>query len=225
MVARVHPETPETRAYIRDRFHRLYYGPRGWPSAFWMGIEAYKCPFDLWTYQEILVETQPDLIIETGSAKGGSALFLADCCELLGNGMVLSIDIEPGERPVHPLISWVTGDSVSKAVLDDVRAARAAVKTAMVVLDSNHARGHVLRELRAYAPMVSVGCYLVVEDTNLNGHPIPPDYPSVPLRGPGPWEALEHWLPRQKGYEFRIDPRREKFQLTFNPGGYLLRVQ
>jgi cephalosporin hydroxylase len=86
----------------------------------------------------------------------------------------------------------------------------------MVILDSDHSREHVLAELETWHSRVSVGSYLVVEDTNINGHPV------TEHLGPGPWEAVAEWLPAHPG--FRSDAGREKFFLTFNPRGYLKRV-
>ena len=105
---------------------------------------------DLWTYQEIVVETRPDLIVECGTHLGGSALYLASICELIGHGGVLSIDIEalPG-RPRHARIEYVTGSSVDPGIVDSVgRETRG--RRAMVVLDSDHIEAHVLAELAAY---------------------------------------------------------------------------
>ena len=85
----------------------------------------------------------------------------------------------------------------------------------MVILDSDHTKQHVLDELAAYADLVSPGCYLVVEDTNVNGHPVWPSF------GPGPWEAVHEWLPDHP--EFRVDKTRERHLLTMHPNGYLLR--
>src|SRR5437588_8314078 len=100
-------DSPRSESQIIDAFHQLYYDskPVGgtWAATFWLGTPAQKCPLDLWIYQEIMHELEPDLIIETGTAQGGSALFLASICDLLGNGRVVSIDIAPrDDRPVHP---------------------------------------------------------------------------------------------------------------------------
>lgn len=212
--------TPERRAeltrVIRDSFHQLYYN-HNVQGGQWLGVTAWKCPLDLWVYQEIIAELEPDLIIETGSAYGGSALYMASVCDLVGHGRVVSIDIAPaGELPLHERITWIRGDSVAAGTLREVEKERAGAQRVMVILDSNHRRGHVLRELRAYAPMVTVGQYLIVEDTNIGGHPVLPDF------GPGPWEAVGKFLQEQD--DFRIDVSREKFLLSFNPGGYLKRV-
>ena len=87
----------------------------------------------------------------------------------------------------------------------------------MVDLDSNHSKQHVLEEMRAYAPMITIGNYLIVEDTNINGHPVLPEF------GPGPMEAVEEFL--KENHDFVPDPSREKFLVTFNPGGYLRKVR
>jgi cephalosporin hydroxylase len=85
----------------------------------------------------------------------------------------------------------------------------------LVILDSDHTKDHVLAEMRAYGPLVTRGSYLIVEDTNINGHPVLPDF------GPGPWEAVEEFL--QGNDQFQVDRSREKLLMTFNPMGYLRR--
>ena len=202
-----------------DRFHRLYYNEmaRTWGRTFWLGTRAAKTPLDLWIYQEILTDLQPELVIETGTAAGGSARFLASCMDMIGRGRVITVDLVdvPG-RPQHDRITYLTGSSVDPAILEQVRAAAADAESVMVVLDSDHSRDHVLAELHAYSPLVTPGSYLVVEDTNVNGHPILPSF------GPGPHEAVEAFL--AGGAPFVRDREREKFFFTFNPGGYLKRV-
>jgi cephalosporin hydroxylase len=164
------------------------------------------------------VELRPDLVIETGTRHGGSALFLASCLDLVGNGRVITIDVKVApDRPEHPRVTYVEGSSTSPEVVDSMRREAAEAATVMVVLDSNHRRNHVLAELRAYSPLVTPASYLIVEDSNLNGHPVRPDW------GPGPHEAIEVFLKEQPG--FVRDAAREKFYLTFNPGGYLRRVE
>ena len=204
-----------------DEFHRLFYETayaRGdaWNPK-WMGVAALKCPFDLWIYQEILHEIRPDLLVETGTARGGSALFLASILDLLGNGEIVSIDIvRRPEWPSHPRLTYLTGSSTSPAILDDVRQRAAQAERVMVILDSDHKKDHVLAELRAFAPLVSQESYLIVEDTNINGHPV------FPAFGPGPWEAIDEFLAGTKS--FVRDRDRERFFVTFNPGGYLRRI-
>src|SRR4051812_44162186 len=157
---------------VIDAFHQLYYDSRVWGQTRWMGVNCLKTPLDLWVYQEIVWETRPGLIVETGTAQGGSALYLAHLLDLVGGGRVVSIDLEVRpERPPHPRVTYLQGrSSVDAGVLDEVAEMARRSESAMVILDSDHSKTHVLAELRAYSPFVSVGNFLVVEDTNVNGH-------------------------------------------------------
>src|SRR3712207_4671527 len=108
----------EERSVV-ERFHRLYYTARQsggtWFDTYWMGVPAWKCPLDMWIYQEILFETKPGFVIETGTAHGGSALFLAHMCDLLGKGRIVTIDIEEKpDRPSHDRITYLEGSSTSE---------------------------------------------------------------------------------------------------------------
>ncbi len=203
-------------ASLIDQFHALYYDSREqtWGETYWLGHHVLKCPLDLWIYQEILFEIRPRLIVETGTYLGGSALFLASICDLLGNGQVITIDsARQANLPRHPRITYLTGSSTSAKILRHVGKAAKGTSPILVILDSGHGRDHVLAELNAYAPLVTPGSYLIVEDTNLNAHPVEPEH------GPGPAEAVDAFLARNAAF-FR-DERREKLMLTFNPGGYL----
>src|SRR5262249_10891222 len=154
----------------------------------WLGVNTQKCPMDTWIYQEILWEKRPEIIVETGVYLGGSTLFLASTCDLLGLGEVLAIDVtlQHVERSVrtHPRVRLLEGNSVDPEMVAEVHAACANRRT-MVILDSDHTQPHVAAELAAYAPLVTPGQYLIVEDTNINGHPV---YESF---GPGPYEAVQ----------------------------------
>lgn len=199
---------------VTNAFHRLYYDTAVWKDTYWLGVHAQKCPLDLWIYQEILYEQRPDLIIETGTAHGGSALFLASVCELLGRGEIVTVDIRPIEdRPVHDRITYLTGSSTAPEIVSEVEQLAEGRAGILVILDSDHARDHVLDELRIYSRFVPPGGYLIVEDTNVNGHPVFPEH------GPGPKEAIDAFL--AEADEFEIDTAREKFFLTFNPRGFL----
>jgi cephalosporin hydroxylase len=157
-------------------------------------------------------------VIETGTAHGGSAYFLASIFDLIGSGRIVTVDIRPREgRPEHPRISYVHGDSAAPEVVADVTSRVQPGEDVMVILDSAHDCGHVLKELRAYGPLVTPGQYLVVEDTNVNGHPVRPEW------GPGPMEAVKTFLEEDLGRRFAVDHEREKFFMTFNPDGYLVR--
>ena len=200
-----------------DRAHDVLYASDAWTQASWLGTQAIKNPLDLWVYQEVMVDTRPELVVETGTYRGGSALFLASICDLLGEGEVISIDVRPVQDfyPGHPRVTYLGGRSSTDAdVVEEVRA-RADGKRTLVVLDSDHSQRHVEDELAAYAPIVPVGCYVIVEDSNIGR--IRKDLL------PGPLEAVEAFLARTD--EFEIDRSREKFLITFNPSGYLRRVR
>jgi cephalosporin hydroxylase len=211
---------------LLDQFHDLYYrlGQRGQYTntnlAFWLGYPSLKCPLDLWIYHELICKIQPEFIIETGTASAGSALFLASMCDLIDHGKVITIDVDerPGERrPVHPRLTYIIGSSTDEAVIDRVREVLTGKSCGMVILDSDHRKDHVLGEMRAYADFVPVGGYLIVEDTNINGHPTYPDF------GPGPMEAVKEFLAETD--TFQVDKACERFLLTMNPSGYLRRCK
>ncbi len=193
---------------VTEAFFRLYAESQVWRDTTWLGKRALKCPLDLWVYQEILFRTRPDVIIETGTSAGGGALFLASMCDLINHGRVVTIDIKRQRRPKHERITYLNGSSLEV----DVRVADG--ERVMVVLDSDHSKEHVLAELRKYGPLVSEGCYLIVEDTSVRL--------ALPDFGPGPAEAVEEFL--KETSDFVVDRDCEKFLLTFNPGGYLRRV-
>jgi cephalosporin hydroxylase len=207
-------------AWTLRRFSELYYtgpaaGARPFEDTHWMGVPALKCPLDLWVYQELLFRLRPGLIVETGTRHGGTALYLAHLCDLLGGGRVVSIDIEDLPRPQHPRITYLGGSSTDPALVGAVAALREPGAGMFVILDSDHRCAHVLAELEQYGALLRAGDYLIVEDTNVNGHPVAPSH------GPGPHEAVEAFLLRHP--QFVRDRGCEKFLLTFNPGGFLQR--
>jgi cephalosporin hydroxylase len=215
------PDDPSARSEKEpaiEAFHRLYYdaGPQTWEQTRWLGVRTLKCPIDLWIYQEILAELRPGLVIETGTFDGGSALYLAGVMDQLHHGRVVTVDIEerPG-RPRHDRVTYVRGSSVSPDVVGRLARQARGRGPVMVILDSDHSRDHVLAELHAYADLVTPGSYLIVEDTNVNGHPVLPEF------GPGPAEAVAAFLAERS--DFEVDRSRERLLMTFNPGGFLHR--
>jgi cephalosporin hydroxylase len=201
-------------------FSREFHWSQMWKhSITWRGVTCWKCPLDLWSYQQILAATRPQAIVEAGVAMGGSALFLADVCELLGGGQVYGIErdvtmFDP-RAAAHPRIELITGDTCDPGVHARIAAAVRGLRT-MVILDSDHDTPHVLAELRQYADLVTPSCYLICEDGILDR----PDGPSVAGYA-GPAAAIEAFLAERQ--DFR--PQREcVLGATFNPEGYLLRV-
>ena len=156
------------------------------------------------------------MIIECGTSSGGSAYYLAGLMDLLGKGRIVTIDVVVcANLPAHPRIQYLTGSSISPEIVEMVKKNIQPGNSVMVILDSDHSAPHVLRELQIYSPLVTKGDYLIVEDSNLNGHPV------WPAHGPGPMEAVQEFLATNN--EFKIDKSREKFLVSFNPNGYLRR--
>ena len=187
----------------------------------WLGTPLVKTPNDIVVFQQIITETRPNLIIETGVYLGGGALLFATLMDLLGieGGRVVAIDVDLGgvRQDVidHPRIELIEGSSTDPAVVSRLRS-EAEGKRVMVDLDSDHRAHHVLEELRAYSPMVTPGCYLVVEDGFLGGRPVRPD------AIPGPSEALDAWFGEEPPFE--SDRWHERYLLTQNPRGYMRRI-
>ena len=211
--------TEVVRQTIIDQFHLLYYHlrPTVWERTYYRGHRILKLTSDLWMYRTIIDDLRPGLIIETGTRFGGSALWFADQLELLGHGAVVTVDIDdvPG-KPTHPRITHLLGSSSDPAVADQVRALLPTDGSpVLVVLDSDHTRDHVLAEMRLFGPMVTPGSIMIVEDTNINGHPVFAEF------GPGPYEAVEAFL--QENDDFEVDESYHLYYVTQNPRGYLRR--
>jgi cephalosporin hydroxylase len=185
----------------------------------WMGIPAQKNPLDAWIYQEILHEVRPEVVVEIGSAQGGSALFLAHMLDLIGDGgEVISIDIDRSRfRPSHPRLHVLTGDAASPAVVAEA-AALARGRRTLVIQDGDHKADGVLRDLRAYADFVSPGSYLIVEDGIIDLFR-PGD--AIADFHPGPLAAIERFLLERP--DFEVDAARERYILTASPRGFLKR--
>lgn len=198
---------------IIKEFNALYWqmAPQTWCNTKWRGIHILKTPTDLWIYQELIAHLKPDLIIETGSYYGGSAYFMRDVMNLNAGGRIMTIDIDHSQLRIRvPGVEYIEGSSVSDETLLLVRAYIHAYgcQRVMVILDSAHDEAHVAKELELYAPLVSVGMPLIVEDTN---------------NDPGPKAAVERWFPKNSE-KFKRDFMCEKFMLTFNRDGYFERI-
>jgi cephalosporin hydroxylase len=203
---------------IIDQFHKLYFKfhQSTWKNTYWLEVNVFKSPFDLWVYQEIICEIKPDLIIESGTAKGGSALFMASICDFINNGEIISIDIINNSMVKHKRIKHLIGSSISNKIVSQIKRIAKDKKNIMVILDSDHKMSHVLKEMIIYQEFISKNGYLIVEDTCVNGNPICPNY------GQGPMEAVKKFL--KCNDNFVVDHTREKFLMTFNPKGFLKRI-
>jgi cephalosporin hydroxylase len=208
---------PEIVARFADLYHELRDQTLG--RTRWLGITIVKAPTDLVILQEIIAETRPDMIIETGVLAGGSTYYMATLLDLLGiDGQVVGIDVDlSAVNPHianHPKVDLIQGSSTDPDVVEAIRE-RAHGRRVMVDLDADHSAEHVGRELRALAPLVTPQCYLVVEDTWI-GRAVRFD------QGRGPADALDEWL--AEGQPFEVDRWRERLLLTHNAGGYLRRL-
>lgn len=185
----------------------------------WRGRVLLKNPLDCWIYQEILHRTKPDVLLELGVAYGGSAQFFADIMELSGHGEVLGVDIslERAHGFNHPRVTLIEGSSIAPETVAHVHE-RCRGKRVMVFADSNHAADHVLAELQAYAGLVGMDMYYIVEDTLadvLDLMPVPID---------GPLAAVNSFLANHP--EFERDSRiAERYILSQSPYGFLRRVR
>lgn len=204
----------------------------------WLGRPIIQYPQDMVAMQELIWSIQPDLIIETGIAHGGSLIFSASMLELNAacggpaDALVLGVDIDirPHNRQAieaHPLfrrIEMIQGSSVADDIVEQVRRKAAGRQRVLVCLDSNHTHAHVLAELQAYAPLVTVGSYCVVFDTVIEDLPAAmyPDRPWGP--GDNPKTAVREFL---RGHpEFAVDSRFDsQLMVSVAPEGYLRRVR
>jgi cephalosporin hydroxylase len=183
----------------------------------WLGIPIWQNVLDLWTIQETISELKPGLLIETGTNRGGSALFYAHLMDLLGHGRVVTIDIEDINDLDHPRIDFLHGSSTDPAIVERVREAAAAAEgPVMVILDGNHARDHVAEELELYAPLVTPGSLLLSQDGIIDRLALFSD------TRPGPLPANKAFLARHT--EFAHDrERNDRFLLSHHPLGWLRR--
>lgn len=197
----------------------------------WMGIPIIQLPADIMATQEVIWKTKPDIIIETGVARGGSVLFMASILEMMGNGQVIGVDIDIRKHnresiEAHPMSKRVTlieGGSVDDSILKQVRANIPDGARVMVVLDSDHSRDHVLEECRAYGPMVTKDCYMVVADTlvgHLDEKEAPQNRSQVWYKGNDPLTALQDYMLESDRFEIDLEIN-GKLVLSSSPGGYL----
>lgn len=208
----------------KEAYHRWYYDSEVWEDVRFLNVVTNKSVSDMWNYQEILSQLKPGLIVEFGTRFGGSALFFS----VIGRAIVpelrvLSVDVSHAEVDTsvkeEPSITLLTLSSSDERVASAIGEARAANPgPVFFILDSDHTKAHVLAELELLRGVVTSGDYVVVEDGNINGHPVLPGW------GEGPTEALEAYF-LQYPDDYRKDVEREnKFGFTFAPSGFLVKT-
>jgi cephalosporin hydroxylase len=185
----------------------------------WLGHNILKSPFDCWIYQEIIYRVRPDFILELGVMFGGASHFYASICDMIGKGTVIGVDIsfDKVKSIDNNRIHYIKGSSTSHEVFDQVRDLVEG-KSVMVIADSNHEKNHVLEELHLYSPFIPKGSYYIVEDTLndvMHWHPVPNE---------GPQEAVREFLVENSSFVPDIRYA-EKYIMTLNPLGYLLRIK
>lgn len=201
----------------------------------WLGVPIIQFPADVMATQEVIWKTKPDVVIETGVARGGSVIFMASLLELIGKGKVIGVDIDirahnretVESHPMSRRIEMVEGSSIGEDTLEKVRALIPEGGSVMVVLDSDHSRDHVLAELRAYGPLVTKGCYMVVADTavgHLDADKAPKKRSKIWYKGDEPLAALNLYLEETDAFEVDAEIN-GKLVLSSSPGGYIQRVR
>jgi len=196
----------------------------------WLGVPVIQTPADLILMQELIFKVQPDIIIETGIAHGGSLIFYASLMELLGKGKVIGVDIEIREHnrkviEAHPLykrIEMIERDSVSDETIQEVGKKVPADSDVIVCLDSDHTKPHVLKELQLYQQFVKPGGYIVVFDTNTSRLAELGACDQKYINS-GPREAVEEFLKVHD--DFQIDTHYNKLYISDSPDGYLRRIK
>lgn len=199
----------------------------------WLGRPIIKYPNDIVLMQEIIWDVKPDLVIETGIAHGGSIIFSASMLELIGgDGQVVAVDTDIREHnrkeiekhPMYKRITMFEGSSVSEEIVNKIREIAKTKKRVMVFLDTDHTHKHVLKELELYAPLVSVGSYIILPDTFIEYFP-KGYFSDRPWDvGNNPMTAIREFL--SKNDNFIIDKEREKkLMITEGFNGYLKRTK
>ena len=196
----------------------------------WLGVPIIQMPTDVMVMQEIIWRDRPQVVIETGVARGGSVVMYASILQLIGDGRVVGVDVDirPHNRKSieqHPMahrIELVEGSSTDRGTVDRVRALVGDAARVMVVLDSNHTHDHVLEELRCYAPLVTRGQTLVVADTIVEQIPVQTHRARPWGPGNSPGSAVAVFL--RENPSFAADPTiNDKLVMSQSPGGYLRR--
>tara|TARA_B100001765_G_scaffold213264_1_gene178803 strand:- start:146 stop:874 length:729 start_codon:yes stop_codon:yes gene_type:complete len=194
----------------------------------WLGRPIIQYPQDILIVQELIWEIKPDLVIETGIARGGSLIFTASILELIGKGNVIGIDVdirkhnreEIEKHPMFKRIKMIEGSSIDKKIVKKIFKLAERKKKILVLLDSSHTHSHVLEELKSYSPLVNKGSYVVVFDTVLEDMP-KNSFPNRPWdKGDNPKTAVKEFVKKSNRFKIDVDIER-KLMITSNPSGFL----
>jgi cephalosporin hydroxylase len=197
----------------------------------WLGVPIIQMPGDLIIFQEIVYKTQPDLIIETGVARGGSMIFWASIQKICGiSGKVLGVDIDIRQHARNAIdnsnfkdqIDLIEGSSVEEKVVNQVKNYVSQHKKIMVVLDSNHTHEHVMSELEIYSNFVSKDCFMLVLDTVIDDLNIDPDRPWSP--GSSPKSAVKEFMLKNPGDFIQEQSYENRALLSVAPYGYWRKI-
>lgn len=216
-----------TRNEVRDLFQQLFDRERRVSRNKWFGVQTLQHPFDVWIQQEIIFEVKPDFIIETGTHRGGSAGLWATILEHANpDGRVITIDIKDKRSRAHlslPIVKrrvdFLLGSATDPKIVQEV-ARRVRGKKVIVILDDAKSPQHILAELKAYSPMVSIGSYIIVQGTHL-GYRVPQWH--GPAWAPGAFKGVQLFMASND--EFMIDHSREALIATESPSGFLKRIR
>ena len=194
----------------------------------WLGRPIIQYPQDILIVQELIWKIKPDLVIETGIARGGSLIFSASILELIGKGNVIGIDVdirkhnreEIEKHPMFKRIKMIEGSSIDKKIVKKIFKLAERKKKILVLLDSSHTHSHVLEELKSYSPLVNKGSYVVVFDTVLEDMP-KNSFPNRPWdKGDNPKTAVKEFVKKSNRFKIDVDMER-KLMITSNPSGFL----
>lgn len=185
----------------------------------WLGHPMWQNINDAWLIQETLVEKDIDLVVECGTNRGGSALYMASIFDLLGRGRVITIDVERLHDITHPRIEFVIGSSVNPTTFAAVQARVRELQPAhtLVLLDSDHRAAHVRQELALYSTLVGTGDLMLVQDGCID------ELRLMRALRPGPLAAIEAFLREEPG--FAVDEERtNRYLFSHSPKGWITRT-
>ncbi len=208
---------------VSDAYHRWYYETGVQFRLSWEGVPTLKSVQDLWLYQDIIWNLRPSVVLEFGAHRGGSALWFARVLDAVGSGRVITVELDPSRVEArvrsHPRVHVRGGRSTDPGILHELGQLRASdPEPWFVILDSDHAFENVLSELEGVTPLLRRGDYVIVEDSNINGHPVLPGW------GPGPFEAIAEFERRYPdAYDHDLE-RERMFGWTMAPNGFLVRT-